>query len=245
MSNIKIAFLGGQDEAFKNMIAVDLDGDIFVVETGIKIPDRTKRGIDYIIPKYDYLLLNKNHVKAYIITEGNDTVMGSLPYFYEKVPAPIICSDVTRIFLYSFCEHNRIDPSFMEFKIVNPSDDLMIAGHEIRFFSTTSNMANSFGVSFTTDQGNIIFAVNFVIDNNSTKGFVTDLKKMGIIAAKPTLALFLDSWGSERQGYSNPTYKLLPKIAEIVHDAQNRIFITFESPDIYNIIEFLKYAASS
>lgn len=240
MSNIRIVFLGGQDERFKNMIAVEIDRDIFVVEAGCTFPDKNKRGIDYIIPKYDYLLTNKDRVRAYIITEGNDPIFGALPFIIDKIPAPIVCTDVTRIFLFTFCEHNNINPSHYQFQIVEPSDDITIAGHLIRLFSTCSNMANSFGVCFDTDQGNIIFALNYVIDNNMTKSFVTDIKKMGVIADSPTLLLLADSVNAERAGYSNPMYKLHAVIRESIKDVKGRIFVAVESPDVYNIVDIIR-----
>ncbi len=237
MSNIRIVFLGGQDERFKNMIAVEIDRDIFVVEAGCSFPDKNKRGIDYIIPRYDYLFTNKDRVRAYILTDGNDPIFGALPFIIDKIPAPIVCTDVTRIFLFTFCEHNNINPSHYQFQIVEPSDDITIAGHLIRLFSTCSNMANSFGVCFDTDQGNIIFALNYVIDNNMTKSFVTDIKKMGVIADNPTLLLLADSINAERAGYSNPMYKLRTVVRESIKDVKGRIFVGVESPDVYNIVD--------
>lgn len=240
MSNIRIIFLGGQDERFKNMVAVEIDRDIFVVEAGCSLPDKHKHGIDYIIPKYDYLLANKDRVRAYLITEGNDCIFGALPFIYDKIPAPIVCTDVTRIFLFTFCEHNNINPSSYDFKIVEPSDDITISGHLIRLFSTCSNIANSFGICFDTDQGNIIFALNYVFDNNMTKSFVTDIKKMGVIADKETLVLLLDSMNAERAGYSSPMYKLRSLVREPLKDVNGRIFVAAESPDVYNITDIIR-----
>lgn len=240
MSNIRIIFLGGQDERFKNMVAVEIDRDIFVVETGCSLPDKNKHGIDYIIPKYDYLVSNKDRVRAYLITEGNDCILGALPFIYDKVPAPIVCTDVTRIFLFTFCEHNNINPSHYDFKIVEPSDDITINGHLIRLFSTCSNMANSFGICFDTDQGNIIFAIDYVFDNNMTKSFVTDIKKMGVIADKETLVLLLDSMNSERAGYSSPMYKLRNIVREPLKNVAGRIIAAAESPDVYNITDIIR-----
>lgn len=245
MSNIRIIFLGGQDERFKNMVAVEIDRDIFVVETGCRLPDKHKHGIDYIIPKYDYLVSNKDRVRAYLITEGNDGIFGALPFIYDKVPAPIICTDVTRIFIFTFCEHNNINPSHYDFKIVEPSDDITVNGHLIRLFSTCSNIANSFGICFDTDQGNIIFALNYVFDNNMTKSFVTDIKKMGVIADKETLVLLLDSMNAERAGYSSPMYKLRNIVHEPLKNVSGRIIAAAESPDVYNITDIIRICSAA
>ena len=245
MSNIRIVFLGGQDERFKNMIAVELDQDIFVVEAGCSLPDKNKHGIDYIIPKYDYLLAHKDQVRAYIISDGNDCLFGALPFMIDRVPAPIVCTDVTRIFMFTFCEHNNINPSHYNFIIVNPSDDISIAGHLIRLFSTCSNMANSFGVCFDTDQGNIVFALNYVFDNNTTNCFVTDIKKMGVIADKETLLFLSDSINAERSGYSNPMYKLRSVVRESIRDVKGRILAAVDSADVYNITDIIRICSKA
>ena len=36
---IRIFMLGGQDEDGKNMMCIEIDGDIYVIEAGIKFPD--------------------------------------------------------------------------------------------------------------------------------------------------------------------------------------------------------------
>ena len=59
MSKIKIFSLGGLNENGKNMYVVNVDEDIFVFDAGIKYDNDLNLGIDYIIPKFDYLIKNK------------------------------------------------------------------------------------------------------------------------------------------------------------------------------------------
>ena len=98
MDRIRIIMLGGQDETYKNMVAIEINDDIFVIEAGLMFPDKTKPGIDFIIPRYDYLIENKTKVKAYFLTHGFDAVIGALPYIYDKVPCMPSCLP-TRIIL--------------------------------------------------------------------------------------------------------------------------------------------------
>ena len=243
MDKIRIVALGGQDEFFKACTVIEINDDIFVVECGLKLPDVTKPGIDYIIPKTDYLVDNKDRVKAYFLTYGHDSVIGGLPYVYKNVPAPIYCSNITKTFLKMFCKHNRIDSSNLDFKVVDPNDDFEIAGHKIQLFSTCMNVAKSFGIAFNTDQGNIVFLGNCVFDNNRDEGFSLDLGKVAKIgASNTTLALLQDSIYADRPGYTNPNYKILPSIQKTMKEAQGRIIIALEAPDIYNIIAVLNEA---
>ena len=58
MSKIRIFALGGQNEIGKNMYVVDVDNNIFIFDAVLKYPSSNMLGVDYIIPKFDYLIEN-------------------------------------------------------------------------------------------------------------------------------------------------------------------------------------------
>ena len=243
MDRIRIVCLGGLDEFYKSCTLVEINDDIFVIECGLKFPDVTKPGIDYVIPRHDYLIENKQRIKAYILTYGHDSVIGGLPYIIKKAPAPVYCSDITKAFLDMFCTHNNLDISGVEFHIVEPTSDFMIAGHKISTFSTCTNIAKSFGVALDSDQGNIIYLGNCVFDNNKDTGFSLDIAQVAkISASKPTLIMLQDSTYATHSGYTNPHYRLIDFIQKPLRDAQGRVFIALEAPDIYNVIAFINEA---
>ena len=243
MDKIRIVCLGGLDEFYKACTVIEINDDIFVVECGLKYPDVTKPGIDYIIPRTDYLVENKHRVKAYILTHGFDSVCGGLPYIYKNAPAPVYCSNITKAFMEMFAVHNHLDISNIDFHVVENSDDLTIAGHKIQLFSTCTNIANSFGIAFDTDQGNIVYMGNCVFDNNKDLGFSLDIGKVAKIAStKQTLVMLQDSHYATKSGYTNPNYRILPLINKTVKNAQGRLFIAMEAPDVYNVIAVLNEA---
>lgn len=243
MDKIRIVCLGGLDEFYKACTVVEINNDIFVVECGLKYPDVTKPGIDYVIARSDYLVENKARVKAFFLTFGHDSVIGGLPYVIQKVPAPVYCSNITKAFLEMFVSHNKLDISKIDFHIVNPNQDIEIAGHKIQLFSTCTNIANSFGIAFNTTQGNIVYLGNSVFDNNKDIGFSLDVAKVAQIAgATPTLLLMQDSYYATKSGYTNPNYRVMPLIQKTMKNAQGRLIIALEAPDVYNIIAVINEA---
>ena len=236
---VRIVHLGGQDENGKNLTCVEINDDIFVIDCGIKMPDKTKHGIDFIIPRFDYLLKNKDRVRAYILTKGDDLVIGGLPYLIKRVPAKLYCTDVTRIFLDSFCEHHHARVQF-DYDIVNPCDKRIIANRKIRFFQTASALARSFGVAISTSKGNIVFVDDYVIDNNCDNGYVSNTKELSEISGEETLLLMLDSSYATKPGYTNPKFKLVPLVERTFKDAQGRIFVALETNDVYNTEMIIK-----
>lgn len=234
LDKVRIISLGGNDERGKTLIVVEVNKDIFVVECGIKFPDKTMHGIDYIVARFDYLIENKDRVKAYFISKGHDIMMGGLPYIYKRVPAPVYCTSVTKIFIDSFCVHNHIKLD-IDYRIIEPSDEVRINDRLIRTFQTATNIADSFGVAIQTDGGNIIVSSDFVIENDSAEGYKSNTPKLAEIASEQTLVALFDSCYAEHPGYANPKFKIAPMLEQTFKEAPGRIFISFENADMYNI----------
>jgi ribonuclease J len=234
---IKIIALGGLDEEGKNCFAIDISGDIFVIECGVMDPDKTMPGVDYVIPQYEYLIENKSRIKAYLLTHGHDDVMGALAYIYPDAPAPVYGTNVTLALLKMFTRHVRRDPDMYKLVAVAPSSTVKIAGREITFFQTAHNVASSCGIAIHTDIGNIVFTSDFVIENSADPAYLNDMNAIARIAEHPTLALLSESVYAERPGYTAPLYKLTPHIEQVFKLAEGRIFVSLYSNDLYNIDE--------
>ncbi|MFA6852349.1 MAG: MBL fold metallo-hydrolase, partial [Bacilli bacterium] len=96
MDNIKISALGGLDENGRDCYVIEINNDLFVVEAGSSLPDKTIPGVDFLLPNAEYIIQNRNRLKAYIITHGHDESMSGLKYFYNRAPAPVYCTETTR-----------------------------------------------------------------------------------------------------------------------------------------------------
>lgn len=242
---IRIFALGGLDEDGKNCIVVEINGDVFVVGCGIKYPDKTMPGIDYVIPNFQYLKEHKDHVKAYFLTHGHDDEMGALAYLYKDVPAPIYGSLVTLAMFKTFSRHVDVDPNGYDLHIVEATSSFLVAGRKINFFRTAHNIAQSSGIAISTDKGNVIFTSDFVVENNANPNYLHDMNAIAKIAENPTLVLLSESVYASNPGYTAPDYKLTPHIEQIVKDSEGRIFISLFSPNFYNIDEVISLAVQN
>jgi ribonuclease J len=239
---IRIFSIGGLDEDGKNCNIVEINGDIFVVGCGIKFPDKTMPGIDYVIPDFTYLKEHKDHVKAYFLLHGHDDEIGALAYLWKDVPAPVYGSQVTLAMLKGFTKHVNLDPNMYDFHFVAPSSHFQVAGRQISFFQTAHNIAQSSGIAIGTNYGNIIFTSDFVVENNANKNYLHDMNAIAQIAENPTLCLLTESVYASRDGYTAPNYKLTPLVEQDIKDAQGRVFVSLFSTNFYNIDEIINLA---
>ena len=237
---VKVYALGGLDENGKNLYCIETPDSIFVVEAGSKYPDTTDPGVDVVIPDFSYLERNKEKIKAIIISHGHDDVYGALPYLLKKVGwnIPIYTTLTTKTIIEEDFK-NRYKQ--FNFRIIKPSDDLMIASYPFHFFETTHAVMESFGFCIETEAGNIVYTGNYISDFGSQDHFKFDLPKIAKIAdIKKTLLILNESSGAELPGIASPTHRITPHIKNLFEEGEKRIFIATYNQNLYVISEIIK-----
>ena len=238
---IKVFALAGLDEDGRDCYVVEINNDIFVLDAGSSLPDKTIPGVDYLLPNLDYLIKNKERVKAYIITHGHDESFGALAFFYKYAPAPVYCTKSTMTIMegqFSISEAKVI----IDYHLVNPSDDILIANRRVRFFQTCHNAVNSFGLAISTSQGNIIYTSDFIINfaTNET-GYRFDLAMASELAKEQTLLLMAESKAADKNGYCSPKHRI-SDLVEKYFKLNKRIFISAYWQNMYRIREIFRLA---
>lgn len=236
---IKVFALGGLDENGRDCYIVEINDDIFVLDAGLSIPDKTMPGVDCLLPNFEYLEKNKNKVRAYLMTHGHDENIGSLRFMYKVAPATVYCTYTTQAVINNQMAIHH-DVVQMNYQIVNPSDDLVIAGRKIRLFQTCHNAANSFGVAISTDQGNIIFTSDFIINfATEENNYQFDLMKSSELAREETLLLMCESKASANSGFCSPKHRVAP-LVEKYFKMDKRIFVSCYWQNMYRIREIIR-----
>ncbi len=236
---VKVFALGGLDENGRDCYVVEVNNDIFVLDCGTSLPDKTIPGVDYMIPNPSYLIENKDRIKAYILTHGHDESMSGLKYFYDKAPAPIYCTKQT--FGLFMGQANalsvKINPKVV---IIEPSSSVQIAGREVRFFQTCHNTVYSCGVAINTTQGFVVYTSDFIIDFvGQNKGYYFDLKALEELSKEQILLLMSESKSATRSGYCSPKHRASKLIEKNFRDEDKRIFISCFWQNVFRIEEIM------
>ncbi len=239
---IRIFALGGLDEAGKNLTVIEINDDIFVLDCGLKYPNKNTPGIDCIIPNPDYLVKNKDRVKCYIITHAHTEQIGALPYFYRKVPAPIYTTKATANIIEIVAP--PIDKKIKyDYVFVKPTSNIIIANREFRLFQTCHNTLDSFGLAISTDKGYIVYTGEFIVDHEKKYScFNFDMPALAKISDSETFLLLAESYGANSTGYCSPYHKFTPHVVPYFTEAQGRIFVAGFFQNFYGVFEFLELA---
>jgi len=244
--NIKIFALGGLDESGKDCYVVEINNDIFVIEAGSLVPNKTIPGVDFMLPNFEYLIANKERIAGYFITHGHDENMGCLQYVYKDAPAPVYCTNATRIIMESEAKRFGLKPNF-NYRIINLKDnEFQVRGREIKVFQTAHNAAYSYGIAIYTDRGYIVYTGDFVVDfSTDNEAYYFDLDTVEELSHENILLLMSESKRASHAGYCSPKYRVYDRLYRKFKDGHKRIFISCFWQNPYRINEICKLAKNT
>ena len=234
--------LGGLDEDGKNMYLVEIDGDIFIVDAGIKYPSESEQlGIEYIIPDFSYLIEKKDRVKAIFISHGHDDVMDAVGHLLKELDVDVYATALTaRLLDIEFKKHNIRNKHV---HIIKRNDSITIGNQVIHTFPVMQSIADGIGFAFETDSGMIVFASEFIFDYDSlNKAFSMDINALAEMGQKKVLVLCSESKGSTRSGYTAPKHRISEHIEHYFEENDRRILITLYRQNLFRIMEILELA---
>jgi ribonuclease J len=196
MSNINIIPFGGVRENGKNMYAVEIDNQIFILDCGLKYPENELLGIDVVIPDWNYLRENADRVVGVFLTHGHADAIGALPYFLDEFKVPVFGSEMTIALAKLGVSSNSQNKKYDDFHVVDAETEIDFDDVTVSFFKTTHSIPESMGIVLSTKSGNIVYTGDFKFDQTATKGYQTDLARLAEIGTQGVLALLSDSAGA-------------------------------------------------
>lgn len=236
MSKIKIFALGGQNENGKNMYSVDVDGDIFIFDAGLKYADDKMLGVDYIIPNYDYLKENFNRLKGVFITHGHDEQMGALPDMLSEIPnLPVYATTFTMEILKRELEDEKIEATNLN--EISAYKRLNFGNNSIFPLTLTHSVPDTVGYVLNTNDGAIFYTGNYVFDSTMLGNYKTDIGKLAYVGKQGVLCLMSESLYSDRAGFTSPNHRVSSIIRETLNKSEGRILFNIFQAEVYRIQE--------
>ena len=241
-SPISIYALGGLGEVGKNTYCFENDRSIILVDAGVRFPEATLPGVDYVIPDYTYLKNNRSKVKALFITHGHEDHIGGIPFLLRYIYVPVIYAPRLAAALI---KHKLEDARFRDpVNIVEyDSDTVVPIGDDFRvsFFRVTHSIPDSYGICIDTSQGRIIETGDFKIDLTPV-GPNFELDKLSKLGSEGVDLLMADSTNAEIEGYTPSETNVRSGVEEVFEQARGRIIVSTFSSNINRIQQVVEIA---
>ncbi|MBU3851367.1 MAG: ribonuclease J [Candidatus Paralactobacillus gallistercoris] len=235
MSQVKIIPLGGVRENGKNIYAVEVDDEIFVLDCGLKYPENELLGIDVVIPDFTYLMDNIERVAGIFLTHGHADAIGALPYLVADYDIPVFGSELTITLAKLRVADDRRAKKFNNFHIIDENTAIDFNHATISFFKTTHSIPGSLGIVVKTDVGQIVYTGDFKFDQSAAPLYQTDLARLADIGKEKVLALLSDSANAESPYEHTSEHDICRYIEEAFQYQNGRIIVAAVASNILRI----------
>ena len=236
---LRIIPLGGLGEVGRNMTVFEYNEKILIVDLGLKMPEESTPGIDYIIPNSAYLKGRDKDILGLICTHGHLDHIGAIPYtIYRIGNPPIFASKLTKALILKRQE-DFPQKEKLHIVEVKPGDEIKLGPFSVLFFKQTHNIPENLGLVIKTPIGNILHTSDFKFDQNPVNDIPTDIEKLKELGKMGILLLMADSTGAENEGHSLSEAQIFENLEKIFSDVKGRIIASTFASHINRITQIV------
>ena len=231
---LKIIPLGGLGEFGMNCLAIRWQDDIVVIDAGLMFPETELLGVDIVVPDISYLVENKSHVRAIILTHGHEDHIGGLPWILSELKVPVYATEFTLAYVEGKLEeHHLLDQT--ELIEIAPREKFTLGPFTIEPIHVTHSLVDCVALAIETPVGVIIHTGDFKIDLAPLDDRAFDLHAFAEYGKRGVLALMQDSTNVDRHGYTPSERAVRPRLDEIFSRSEKKLFFSCFSSSIYRI----------
>lgn len=242
---IKIMILSGVREQGKDMFAVQVNDEIFVLDAGLKYPDSSLFGIDVVIPDLDFFEQYGDRVAGIFLTHGHADSIGALPYILRKYDIPVFGSQLSIELAKIEVQRENKRRKNSLFHVIDADTEIDFKNASISFFHTTHSIPDSLGVDVHTPAGEIVYTGDFKFDPTAALNYRTDMDRLAEIEQKGVLALLSDSSNAEAS-FPNASEQDIGKfVTNVFRNAKGRIIVAAKASNLNRVQEVLNAAAAT
>lgn len=245
LSEIKIIPLSGVRENGKSLYIAEVGEDIFVLDCGLRYPENELLGIDTVIPDFTYLEDNAERVAGVFLTHGHADAIGALPYFLEKIQAPVFATKLTIELAKLTVQRYEPTKKFKEFHVIDVHSEIDFGSATVSFFSTTHSIPDSVGISLKTPAGNIVYTGDFKFDQAAVPMYQTDFARLAEIGKEGVLALLSTSSNAENPATVASEAQIADEVYDTIRYWEGRIIVACVASNLQRVQQVMDAAYRS
>lgn len=239
---IKIMILSGVRETGKNMYAVEVNDEIYILDIGLQYPDNDLYGIDVVVPDMTYIKENIHKVVGIFLSHGHADAIGALPYLVGDYDIPVFGAKMTIELAKIVCSNDPRSKKFNNFHVIDEKTAIDFAEATVSFFKTTHSVPDSLGTVIKTQEGEIVYTGDFKFDQAALPLYKTNLGRIAQIGNENVIALLSDSANAESPYENSNETDIYDYILDTFSYHEGRIIVAQVASNIQRMQQILDAA---
>lgn len=234
----KIRPMGGVGEIGSNMTVFEFDHYQIIIDIGILFPYEDFFDINYLIPDFVTLDLNK---KTYlVISHGHEDHIGAIAHLITQlgdfeVYAPAFAKEL----IHRKLQKNNLGCSV---ELYDANSELHFEETSVKPVAVNHSIPDTYGLIVKHDDTSVLFISDFKVDPKAQLEAPIDLKNIASLFATSTRRIcMLDSTNILNPGKTPSETELIPDLERII-ELPSRVFITLFSSNIHRVKNIINLA---
>ena len=226
--------LGGLGEIGMNCMVLECGETMLLIDCGLQFPEDYLFGIDVVIPRFDFVLANKDKLAGIVLTHGHEDHIGALPWLMPYVDVPVYGSPFTLALANKKLAEHGLDRHTTMVQ-VSAGDRVEFGPMAVNFFPACHSIVEGFALGVETPVGRLLHSGDFKLDQNPMHGVATDMEAIRAFSEPGVLLMLSDSTNVERDGRALTEREIRRSLEDIFDRATGRIIVTLFSSHIQRI----------
>ncbi|MBT8193396.1 MAG: ribonuclease J, partial [Acidimicrobiia bacterium] len=240
--SVRVTFLGGLGEIGRNCAAVEIDGQIALIDCGLMFPEEHMLGVDLVLPDFSWLVDRRDDVVCVILTHGHEDHVGALSYFLAEINVPVYGTQLSVELAGSRVEENGIDATF---RALGDNEWAQEGPFKFKLVPVSHSIPHGAGVALETPEGIIVHSGDFKLDPTPVDGRPTDLPTFAELGREGVRLLLADSTNAERPGFVPSESSLGHSLYEIIAESSGRVIAACFASHLHRVQQITDAAIDS
>ncbi|HWO07409.1 MAG TPA: RNase J family beta-CASP ribonuclease [Candidatus Paceibacterota bacterium] len=241
---VRIIPLGGVEEIGRNMTAIEIGDDIFVLDCGFSFGSEAEGtpGVDYVLPNTGYLEERRDKIRALLISHGHLDHIGGIPYIIDKIGNPMI---YTRRLTGKMIQKRQEEFAQMvpvQIREVEKNEVVRIGNHTVRFFGVTHTVPDAMGIIVETKWGDVVFTGDIKLNHKDGIPSEEETREFSMFHNRKVLLLLMDSTNVWQPGFSIPESTVYTTLEKIITNAKGRLIVAMFASHLERLIRVMQFA---
>ncbi len=239
---VRIIPLGGVEEIGRNMTAVEVGNDIFILDCGFQFGEDTTPGIDFILPNTGYLEERREKIRGIFISHGHLDHIGGIPYIIDRIGNPTIYTRRLTGKMIQKRQEEFTQTTPVTVREVEKDEVVKLGASTIRFFGVTHTVPDAMGIIIETPWGDVVFTGDIKLNHLDGDPSDEEKREFGIFKERKVLALLMDSTNIGQPGFSIPESVVYSTLDKVVKDSKGRLIIAMFASHLERLIRVVASA---